>query len=296
MSTEITVGIAGAAGDGLDRSGDTLARTAARLGLHVFTYNAYQSLIRGGHTWLKLRLSEKKVDNHGDGLNVLIALNQDSIERHAREVEPGGAILFNSARLTCDPALVPEGVTAVPLPIPELTKDLGRLLPVMQNTVALGALLHLTGLDVEVMAEILTDTFKHKGEEIVAQNVPVRRAGYDQAVKETQPLKGYDWTFSRKRRPVITGNQLTDQESGDVLDRATSIRRVVAERAYTLPVSPESIDIEPADGGGPEDVVTITLTYSYDYAFPGLMDVLPAMRFSVAAAMRNEPFYGATGS
>lgn len=97
-------------------------------------------------------------------------------------------------------------------------------------------------------------------------------------------------------RYAVTGNQLTDQESGDLLDRATSIRRVVAERAYTLPVSPESIDIEPADGGGPEDVVTITLTYSYDYAFPGLMDVLPAMRFSVAAAMRNEPFYGATGS
>jgi Pyruvate/2-oxoacid:ferredoxin oxidoreductase gamma subunit len=42
MATELTVGIAGAAGDGLDRTGDTLAKTASRLGLHVFTYNAYQ--------------------------------------------------------------------------------------------------------------------------------------------------------------------------------------------------------------------------------------------------------------
>ena len=72
MPTEITVGIAGAAGDGLDRTGDTLARTAARLGLHLYTYNSYQSLIRGGHTWLRLRLSEAKVDNHGDNLNVLL--------------------------------------------------------------------------------------------------------------------------------------------------------------------------------------------------------------------------------
>jgi len=86
MATEISVGIAGAAGDGLDRSGDTLARTAARLGLHVFTYNAYQSLIRGGHTWLRLRLSEEQVFSHGDHLNVLIALNQDSLERHAPEL------------------------------------------------------------------------------------------------------------------------------------------------------------------------------------------------------------------
>ncbi len=47
MATEITVGIAGAAGDGLDRTGDTLARTAARLGVHLYTYNSDQSLIRG---------------------------------------------------------------------------------------------------------------------------------------------------------------------------------------------------------------------------------------------------------
>ena len=97
-------------------------------------------------------------------------------------------------------------------------------------------------------------------------------------------------------RYAVTGNQLTDEESGDLLDRATSIRRMVAERAYNLPVTPEAIVIDPADGGGPEDVVRITLIYSYDYSLPGFMDVLPELRFSVAAAMRNEPFYGTAGS
>jgi hypothetical protein len=97
-------------------------------------------------------------------------------------------------------------------------------------------------------------------------------------------------------RYAVTGNQLTDAESGDVIDRAASIRRIVSERAYGLPVTPESIVIDPADGGGPEDVVRITLNYSYDYSLPGFMDVLPKMRFSVAAAMRNEPFYGTSGS
>jgi 2-oxoglutarate/2-oxoacid ferredoxin oxidoreductase subunit alpha len=205
MATEITIGIAGAAGDGLDRTGDTLARTAARLGLHLYTYNSYQSLIRGGHTWLRLRLSEAKVDNHGDHLNVLVALNQDGIERHAREVEPGGAIVFNGARFTVDPALVPPGVSLVPLPVPELTAKLGRLLPVMQNTAALGALLHLIGFDLEATAEILAETFKKKGPEIIDQNVGVLRAGYEHAAK-TSPTLGYAWKFSRKRRPVVTGN------------------------------------------------------------------------------------------
>jgi 2-oxoglutarate ferredoxin oxidoreductase subunit alpha len=207
MATEITVGMAGAAGDGLDRTGDTLARTAARLGLHLFTYNSYQSLIRGGHTWLRLRLSEEKVDNHGDHLNVLVALNQDGIERHAREVEAGGAIIFNGSKLHCDPSLVPEGVALVPLPVTEITAKLGKLPAVMQNTAALGALLHLMGFDVEVAAEILSETFKKKGQEVIDQNVGVLRAGHEYAAAHARPL-GQRWKFSRKRRPVVTGNQM----------------------------------------------------------------------------------------
>jgi 2-oxoglutarate/2-oxoacid ferredoxin oxidoreductase subunit alpha len=205
MAREITIGIAGAAGDGLDRTGDTLARTAARLGLHLYTYNSYQSLIRGGHTWLRLRLSEEKVDNHGDHLNVLMALNQDSLERHAHEVEKGGAILFNSARFQCDPSLVPEGVRVVPLPVPDLTARLGKLPPVMQNTAALGALLHLVGFELDVTADILSETFKKKGPEVIEQNVGVLRAGHEYAAREFRAL-GYEWRFSRKARPVVTGN------------------------------------------------------------------------------------------
>jgi 2-oxoglutarate ferredoxin oxidoreductase subunit alpha len=208
MTTEIVVGIAGAAGDGLDRTGDTLARTSARLGLHLFTYNSYQSLIRGGHTWLRLRLSEEKVDNHGDHLNVLIALNQDSIERHAGEVEEGGAIIFNSARFKCDPALVRKGVTVVPLPVPELTAGLGKLLPVMQNTAALGALLHLIGFELEMTAKILSETFGRKEKEIIDQNVGVLRAGYQYAAGKV-PSLSYRWNFTHKSRPVVTGNLMT---------------------------------------------------------------------------------------
>ena len=46
LAKDVTIGIGGAAGDGLDKTGDTLARTAGRLGLYVYAYNAYQSIIR----------------------------------------------------------------------------------------------------------------------------------------------------------------------------------------------------------------------------------------------------------
>ena len=203
--TNITLGIGGAAGDGLDKTGDALAKTAARLGLSVYAYNSYQSVIRGGHIWLRLRLGQEKVESHGDQLNALIALNQDSIERHAPEVEPGGAVLFNADKLRVNIPLR-DNVITVPLPITELSRSLGRIQPVMQNTVALGALLFLLGLDFEVAAGVLTDTFAHKGKPVVDQNIGLARAGYDYARERLVPL-GCQWSFSRKHRPFITGNE-----------------------------------------------------------------------------------------
>jgi 2-oxoglutarate ferredoxin oxidoreductase subunit alpha len=204
---ELIIGIGGAAGDGLDKSGDTLAKTAGRLGLHVYAYNSYQSVIRGGHIWLRVRIADGKVYSHGDGLNVLIALNQDSIERHAPEVQSGGSIIYNSDKLKLDPVLVRDNVLSVPLPLTELTKPFGRVQPVMQNTVALGALMFLAGIEFDTMVGVLEDTFKHKGQAVIDQNAGIAKAGYDYAHDNFVPL-GYQWNFSRVRRPFVTGNEL----------------------------------------------------------------------------------------
>jgi len=203
---EATLGIGGAAGDGLDKTGDTLAKTASRLGLYLFAYNSYQSVIRGGHIWLRVRMGEEKVYSHGDHLNLLIALNQDTLERHACEVEPGGAVLFNSDKLQCDPAMLGATVLPVPLPVGAITKPLGKLQPIMQNTVAVGAAIFFVSLEFEVVAEVLADTFKHKGQAVVDQNIQIARAGYDYAREHFVPL-GHEWNFSRIRRPFLTGNE-----------------------------------------------------------------------------------------
>jgi len=208
MDREFTIGIGGAAGDGLDKSGDTLAKGVSRMGLYVYAYNSYQSIIRGGHIWLRVRIGEEKVYSHGDHLNLLIALNQDSVERHAAEVEPGGAVLYNSDRFRCDNSLLRDGVVALPIPVKEITKALGRLEPIMQNTVALGAVMFLAQFDFDSTASVLSDTFKHKGQAVVDQNVKILQAGYDYARERFVPLVTHTWNFTRIRRPFVTGNEL----------------------------------------------------------------------------------------
>ena len=41
--------IGGAAGQGIATPGNILARIFVRRGLHLYAYNAFQSIIRGGH-------------------------------------------------------------------------------------------------------------------------------------------------------------------------------------------------------------------------------------------------------
>src|SRR5438105_1434614 len=115
----LVIGIGGAAGDGVASAGNTLALACARQGLGVYAYNSYQSVIRGGHSWLRLRISAEKPLNHGDHVDGLIALNQDTLDRHLQELPSGGLAVFNSAKIK--PGAAAPGVRLCPLPVPELT-------------------------------------------------------------------------------------------------------------------------------------------------------------------------------
>lgn len=211
---EITVGIAGAAGDGLDKSGDSLARTCGRMGLHVYAYNSYQSIIRGGHIWLKLRVGNEKLLNHGDNLNVLVALNQDTLERHAQEVNDGGFVVFNSDKFKLDDCLKKPKVSALSLPMSEITKETvaayGPLQPIMQNTVALGAVLYLCNFGLSEATKVLADTFAHKDAKVVDLNVSLIKAGYEFAKSQAKPIMK-DWQINESLKktslPFITGNE-----------------------------------------------------------------------------------------
>src|SRR5947208_16710029 len=85
----LAVAIGGAAGQGIATPGDILARIFVRRGLHVNAYNAYQSIIRGGHIFLTLRTSEQPVLSHGDKIDVLMPLNQDTMTRHPKRMRAG---------------------------------------------------------------------------------------------------------------------------------------------------------------------------------------------------------------
>jgi 2-oxoglutarate ferredoxin oxidoreductase subunit alpha len=193
--------IGGAAGQGIATPGNILARMLVRRGLHLNAYNAYQSIIRGGHILLTVRVKSEPVHTHGDKLDLLVCLNQDTMTRHARHLGEGGRVIFNSDDVK--PQDVGRGVELCGLPINELTNNNRNKL--VQNTVALGAMVSLMGADFKVLEEALTQQFKSKGQPVVDENVGTARTGFDYAHKNFKPFP-HALPEGKKPLAVWTGN------------------------------------------------------------------------------------------
>src|SRR5216117_423751 len=201
MNRTFAVSIGGAAGQGVATPGDIFARIFARRGLHVNAYNAYQSIIRGGHTFLTIRTGPEKVTNFGDRIDLLIPLTPDTIDRHLHLMRPGSAVVFNGD--TIKPKDRADGVQFCPIPVNELSK--GSRSKVEQNTLALAASLNMMGVGFQPLEEVIAEQFTKKGEAVVAENVAIARAGYDYATSNFKPF-AWPLPMTENRYAVLSGN------------------------------------------------------------------------------------------
>lgn len=201
MKQTFAIAIGGAAGQGVATPGDIFAKIFSRRGLSLNAYNAYQSIIRGGHTLLTIRTGPEPVTNMGDRIDLLIPLNQDTMDRHLKLLGRGSACIYNADSIR--PGVAADGVQLCPLPVAELA-DISRN-KVAQNTLAIGAGLHMMGIGFPALEEVLGEQFKKKGETVVAENVGVARAGYDYAAAHFTAFPN-PLPKTEKRYAVLSGN------------------------------------------------------------------------------------------
>jgi 2-oxoglutarate ferredoxin oxidoreductase subunit alpha len=201
MKQTFAIGIGGAAGQGVATPGDIFAKIFSRRGLHLNAYNAYQSIIRGGHTFLTIRTGSERVTNMGDRLDLLIPLNQDAMNRHLGLLTSGAACIYNADTIKPGPAA--DGVQLCPLPVSTLA-DIARN-KVAQNTLALGAGLSMMGIGFQALEEVVSEQFKKKGEPVVAENIGIARAGYDYATSNFTPF-ARPVPMTDNRYAVLSGN------------------------------------------------------------------------------------------
>jgi hypothetical protein len=94
-------------------------------------------------------------------------------------------------------------------------------------------------------------------------------------------------------RFASTGREITDEDTGETLTRRDAIIRTMVRGADGFDLDIDRIELDPEDGGGPDDVVSVRVTYQYAYMdIPLLSSLLPPYaEFTVATTFKNEPVF-----
>ncbi len=93
---DYTLRAGGEAGQGLATVGGALAQVFSKIGFHVFTHQDYMSRVRGGHNFYQIRFSDKEISASREMVDILLALDLNTIEIHRKSVRNEGFILYDS--------------------------------------------------------------------------------------------------------------------------------------------------------------------------------------------------------
>lgn len=110
---DFTLLVGGEAGQGIQTVGYLLAKAFARGGLYVFADQDYESRIRGGHNFFRVRIKDEPAYAISESVGMLLALNQETLDLHTAKVEENGVILLDTEKIKIGSA--DERLLSVPL-------------------------------------------------------------------------------------------------------------------------------------------------------------------------------------
>jgi len=201
--------IGGEAGYGIMTTGLIFAKVCSRAGLRVFDHIEYPSLIRGGHNTYQVRAEVEEVFSHVKNVDLLVALNEETIDKHKEELAPGGGIIYDGDVIPLSKEdLRREDVKLYHIPLLRLAEESGGR-RIMINSVALGASVALIGFDFEMISDVIRDVYRGKAKETIEFNIKAAKLGYDY-VKSKEMEKDFRRKLPKvagKRRMLLTGNE-----------------------------------------------------------------------------------------
>lgn len=195
MPVQINFMVGGEAGQGVQSVGFLLGKVFARGGYHVFADQDYESRIKGGHNFFRVRVKDSEVGAITESVDVLLVLNKESIDRHQNEVVDKGVILFDGEMIKD----IGDSPKLFSVPLDRLAQEKAGN-KIMANTVLLGAALGVVGYEFPIVDRGLRDHFG--AGDIGENNVKAARAGYEYAQEK------FRGDFSRQLRPLSEAKRM----------------------------------------------------------------------------------------
>ncbi len=187
----VNILIGGEAGQGLQTVGPFFAKSLMRSGLSVHVTQTYESRVRGGHNTFSIRLGTEKVMAGQEAIDILIALNEETIDLHKEKVTDGGYIIGNAEWEKTE-----KNWIGVPL------KEFGE--EIYWNTASMGVASCLLGLDEGVVAKAIEDGL---GKKRFEANRKVLEASYQWIKGQTFRYEPFPAVSNPPRRLLMDGHE-----------------------------------------------------------------------------------------
>jgi len=176
---DLNLSIATENGSGSASANSILFKAMFKMGVPCSSKNLFPSNIQGLPTWYLIRASRDGYRCRKGVIDATVAFNASTIEGDVRQVREGGLLIYDdSAPLA--PNLIRPDLKYIGCPANHLVRDhikQPQLRAKQRNMVYVGAVAYLFGIPLDIVAEVLKDTFGNKPAVIEPNQVCIE-AGY----------------------------------------------------------------------------------------------------------------------
>jgi 2-oxoglutarate ferredoxin oxidoreductase subunit alpha len=193
---DINIVVSGAAGQGIQTIGYIIAKTASEAGYYVFSWQEYESRIRGGSNSYRIRIGDEAVNGPLVSADVFLPLDKKSKAKYRPLLKETGIMIDEHE----------TGDQVITVPFVSIAKnEFGNKL--FANTVAAGALAAVLGIKPESLNDVITDEFTGKSNEIIRTNLAAAASGYKLAKTSCEGV--CPWVLPRREQKqyLISGNE-----------------------------------------------------------------------------------------
>lgn len=181
---DFVVKFANVNGSGSASANNMFAKSVFRMGIPVSPHNIFPSNIQGLPTWYEVRVSEAGYLGRREGVDLMVAMNEQTIAKDIEEVVPGGYVLYDSSK-SLPETLRKESLNYLPIPLKDIcTREYDRPAQrqLFKNIVYVGALAAFLNIDFKVLTDLVSDQFRGK-EKLILPNIHALELGHQYATE-----------------------------------------------------------------------------------------------------------------
>jgi 2-oxoglutarate ferredoxin oxidoreductase subunit alpha len=185
---DFVIGISGDAGEGVVVTGDLLTQVCARANLQVSSTQTFPAEVRGGQSYVQIRVGVDNVFNPGDRLDVLVAFNDLAYHQNKGLASSEAILIIDGDPEKTDKAVRFTDWAGGPIYIVPMGKIAQEQIGERRakNMVALGAITAILGFPPEHGEALVRRQFRQKGAKVIDANVAAFGAALEYVQRNIQ--------------------------------------------------------------------------------------------------------------